>query len=59
MVLTLQDVRNLQAKSRSYRVSDSRALYLIVTEKGSKLWRFDYRFRGKRNTLCLPTRPNC
>lgn len=58
MVLTPQDVRNLQAKSKPYKVSDSRALYLIVTEKGSKLWRFDYSFQGKRNTLSLGKWPD-
>jgi hypothetical protein len=58
MVLTNESVENLQPKARPYRVADSKALYLIVTVKGSKLWRFDYRFKGKRNTLSFGKWPD-
>jgi hypothetical protein len=32
-------------------------LYLLVTPAGGKLWRFDYRFEGKRKTLAIGPYP--
>ncbi len=49
MILTALSVKN--AKPKPYRLSDGKGLYLIVTEKGSKLWRFTYSLNGKRNTM--------
>jgi hypothetical protein len=51
MPLSELGVKNAKPKAKPYR-SDGKGLYLIVTEKGSKLWRFNYSLNGKRNT-CL------
>ena len=42
---------------RSYKIFDSRGLYLLITPAGGKLWRFKYRYGGKENQLSLGTYP--
>ncbi len=39
-------------------MSDERGLYLLIQTSGSKLWRLDYRFAGKRKTLALGSYPD-
>lgn len=53
MRLTDLEIRNAKPREKAYKLSDGNNLYLLVTPKGSKLWRFDYRFKGKRKTLSL------
>jgi hypothetical protein len=36
----------------------SGGLYLLVTPNGGRYWRYNYRFRGKYNTLALGVRPD-
>jgi integrase len=42
---------------KQYKLSDGNGLYLLVTPAGGKLWRFDYRFEGKRKTLAMGKYP--
>lgn len=53
MPLTALSVKAAKSKARPYKLSDEKGLYLLVTTNGSKLWRFDYRYAGKRRTLAL------
>jgi integrase len=53
MALNALIVKNAKPTGKLYRLGDSDGLYLLVTEKGSKLWRFDFTFNGKRNTISL------
>jgi integrase len=46
------------ATSKPYRVTDERGLYLEVTPKGGKRWRFKYRFDGKEKLLSLGIYPD-
>lgn len=55
--LTDAKIRSVKPKSASYKLADSGGLYLLVKPGGGKLWRFDYRFAGKRKTLALGTYP--
>lgn len=41
-----------------YKLSDEKGLYLFVQPTGGRLWRFDYRFDGKRKTLALGAYPD-
>ncbi|MCX5855676.1 MAG: integrase arm-type DNA-binding domain-containing protein [Deltaproteobacteria bacterium] len=50
-------VRTAKPKEKFYKLTDGDGLYLHVTEKGSKLWRFRYRFGGKEKLLALGTYP--
>ena len=53
MSLTAVGVKNAKPAEKPYKLADSGGLYLLVNPRGSKLWRFDYRFAGKRKTLAL------
>lgn len=53
MPLTALGVKNAKSKAKAYKLFDEKGLYLVVTPGGSKLWRFDYRYLGKRKTLAF------
>ncbi len=57
MPLTNIQIKNAAPKEKKYKLSDSKGMYLLVTEAGSKYFRFDYRFGGKRKTLALGVYP--
>ncbi len=50
-------IRKAAARSKDYKLHDTKGLYLFVTSRGSKLWRFDYRIHGKRRTASLGRYP--
>ena len=45
------------ATSKTYRVTDEKGLYIEITPKGGKRWRFKYRFGGKEKLLSLGVYP--
>jgi integrase len=45
------------ATNKTYRVTDEKGLYIEVTPKGGKRWRFKYRFGGKEKLLSLGVYP--
>lgn len=53
MPLTALGVKSAKPRNKPYKLSDEKGLYLLVNPSGSKLWRFDYRFAGKRKTLAF------
>ena len=53
MSLTDTTVRTARSSETQRKMSDEEGLYLLVSPTGSKCWRFDYRFDGKRKTLAL------
>jgi len=57
MPLNEMKIRNAKPKEKFYKISDSNGLYLHVTEKGGKLWRFKYRFDSKYKLLALGKYP--
>jgi len=57
MSLSDLKVRNAKPREKFYKLTDNDGLYLHVTEKGSKLWRFRYRFGGKEKLLALGSYP--
>lgn len=52
-------IRNAKPKDKPYKIYDGSgtSLYCLVMPNGSKYWRFDYVFNGKRKTLSLGTYP--
>ncbi len=52
-MLTVTAINQAKPKDRPYKLADEKGLYLLVQSGGGKLWRFDYRFDGKRKTLAL------
>jgi integrase len=57
-MLTDTAIRNAKPKAAPYKLADERALYLLVTSAGGKLWRINYRHGGKRKTLALGAYPD-
>lgn len=57
-MLSVTAINNIKPKDKSYKRSDEKGLYLFVPTNGSKLWRFDYRYLGKRKTLALGAYPD-
>lgn len=57
MALTDAAVRNAKPREKTFRIFDARGLYLEVTPKGGKLWRWKYRHQGKEKRLALGTYP--
>lgn len=51
MALTVVEARNAKPKESAYKLADAGGLYLFVTTKGAKSWRFKYRFAGKEKLL--------
>jgi integrase len=58
MALTDLEVRKAKPTDSVFKLSDDKGLYLKVEPGGSKLWRYDYRFGGKRKTLALGIYPD-
>ena len=50
-------LRTAQPRPKAYKLTDAHQLYLFVTPKGSKLWRMDYGFDGKRKCLSIGPYP--
>lgn len=57
MPLTDNVIRKAEPKTKQYKMTDGDGMYLLVSPKGGKWWRLDYRFSGKRKTLSLGTYP--
>jgi integrase len=55
--LTDMQVKKAKPNEKNYKLADGNGLYLLVTNTGGKLWRFDYRFGGKRKTLAIGSYP--
>ncbi len=58
MALTDTAIRNAKPTDKPVRLSDDGGLYLLLNTNGSKWWRFDYRFAGKRKTLSMGVYPD-
>jgi hypothetical protein len=58
MPLTDSAIRNAKPKEKNYKLADGGGLYLLITPKGGKWWRLDYRFNGKRKTLSMGVYPD-
>jgi integrase len=57
MPLTVTAVKNAKPASKTRKIFDSLGLYLEVTPKGGKWWRFKYRYGGKEKRLSLGVYP--
>jgi hypothetical protein len=57
-MLTDYIVEHAKPGPRAIRLSDARGLYLAVLPNGSKLWRLDFRFDGRRLTASFGPYPD-
>ncbi|WP_213035317.1 Arm DNA-binding domain-containing protein [Candidatus Nitrotoga fabula] len=53
MALTELEVKKEKASDKPKKLADGGGMYLLVQTSGTKCWRMDYRFEGKRKTLAL------
>jgi integrase len=58
MPLTAVAVMHAKGRAKPYKLADERGLYLLVTPKGQRYWRFNYRFGGKAKTLAFGVFPD-
>ncbi len=57
MALVNIQVKEAKPHATDYKMADGGGLYILIKRNGSKYWRFDYRFGGKRKTLALGVYP--
>lgn len=57
MLLTETKIKKAKPGESLYRLKDGDGLFLHVTPKGGKYWRFRYFYAGKENMLSLGTYP--
>ena len=55
--LTDRRIRQTGAGVRPFKLTDGGGMYLLLNPDGSRYWRLDYRFNGKRKTLALGVYP--
>ena len=54
--LTEAKLRELQLGERAHKVSDGKGLYVVVSPRGIRSFRYDYRLSGRRETLTIGRR---
>ncbi len=55
--LTDSRIRQVRPAAKPVKLADGGGMYLLVRPDGSRYWRLDYRFGGKRKTLALGVYP--
>lgn len=56
-MLTDTRIRSAKSIEKSYKLTDTHGLYLMVSTTGSRLWYFRYRFAGKESRLAFGAYP--
>ncbi len=56
--LTATAVKQAKGQAKPVKLPDGGGMYLLVNPSGSKYWRYNYRFAGKRKTLALGVYPD-
>jgi integrase len=57
MALNDTQIRSAKAREKDWKLADEKGLYLLVTTRGSKLWRWKFRHRGVEKKLSLGAYP--
>jgi len=58
MPLTEIKIRNAKPQHKATKLFDGRGLYLEVSPRAGKWWRFKYRYNGKEKRLSLGVYPD-
>ena len=58
MPLTDAAIKKPKPVDKPTKLADGGGLYLLLNPNGSRWWRFDYRFDGKRKTLSMGVYPD-
>ena len=57
-MLTATAVNAAKAKGKPYKLTDAGGLFLLVTSRGHRYWRMNYRYNGKGRTLAFGVFPD-
>ena len=57
-IINNQIIKSLDARSKPYKFSIGRGLFLLVNPTGSKCWRMKYRIEGKEKSLTFGAWPD-
>lgn len=57
MALSDTAIRTARPADKPYKLTDGGGLYLLLNPNGSRWWRLDYRYDGKRRTLSMGVYP--
>jgi hypothetical protein len=57
VAITDIEIKRAKPEQKSYRLSDSGGLHLVISPAGGKLWRWKYRFEGKEKLMALGKYP--
>ncbi|EBQ9027540.1 integrase arm-type DNA-binding domain-containing protein [Salmonella enterica subsp. enterica serovar Ajiobo] len=57
MALTDTAIRRIKPSEKSFKITDSAGLYLLIKPNGSKLWHMKYRIDGKEKKLAFGPYP--
>ena len=55
--LTATQIKEIKPKEKDFKLFDGGGLFLLVTKRGTKLWRLKYKFDGKEKLLSLGAYP--
>jgi len=55
--LTDRKILNAKSKDKQYKIFDGKGLFVLIHPNGSKYFRWEYKFEGKRKTLALGVYP--
>ena len=58
MPLTATAIRKAKPREKPRKLYDSRGLYLEIAPRGTKAWRFKYRFAGKEKRISMGIYPD-
>lgn len=58
IALSVFAIKAAEIRDKQYKLSDTEGLYLLVTPKGGKCWRMNYRHMGKQRTLSFGVFPD-
>ncbi|WP_419769082.1 MAG: tyrosine-type recombinase/integrase [Candidatus Marinarcus sp.] len=50
-------LKNAKAKEKDYKLSDGEGLYFVVKKNGTKSWRYDFSYGGKRKSMSFGIYP--
>ncbi|WP_417327873.1 tyrosine-type recombinase/integrase [Halarcobacter sp.] len=50
-------LKNAKAKEKDYKLSDGEGLYFVVKKNGTKSWRYDFTYGGKRKSMSFGIYP--
>jgi len=56
--LTATQIKQAKPKEKDYKLFDGGGLYLLITKRGTKLWRLKYKFENKEKLLALGSYPD-